>query len=173
MRIHTALTWSELYDVARASGAPISFHTCEEKGSRTHARAFELRLEGTGGRNNTGQYGAGDYDGATWDEWGAFFGALYAADAGARCGGTAKRPTYANAAHYHFVTGDRFRGRMITTPAGVTRRTYLPEDTHPRHGWIYLGTWGDHGAAGYKCRKCSATRPGWKAEEDYRRDNNI
>lgn len=164
MRIHTSLDYLQVRDLTRASGAPIGFEHIEEHGSRTHARAFEVRLTGTGGRSNTGRYGAGDYDGATWDEWGAFFGALYDADPKARCGGTAKRPTYADAEHYHFETGDRFRPRVEGT-----RATYLPADTHPRHGWVYqdgamLGT------GSYKCRRCSAKRPGWRTSENYRRE---
>lgn len=175
MRIHTTLDYLQMLELTRASGAPIGFERIEEHGSQTHARAFEVRLTGTGGRSNTGLYGSGDYSGATWDEWGAFFGALFEADPTARCGGTAKRPTYANADHYHFETGDRFRRRVEVVSrhdSGAierTRVTHLPADTHPRHGWVYqdgamLGT------GSYKCRRCSATRPGWKTSENYQRE---
>ena len=157
MRIHTKLDVLEIQAAARNAGAPISFHTLSEHGSRTHAHSFEVRLEGSGGRNNTGLYGAGDYEGATWDEWGAFFGALYDLDPTARCGGSAKRPTYANREHYHYVTGYRF-GRNADG-------RYLPTDTHPRHRWIYQGALG---SSGLECSKCGATTPGNVAAESYR-----
>lgn len=170
MRIHTSLTWREMHDALTAAGAPISFHVLTEHASRTHTHAWEVRLEGSGGRNNTGLYGTGDYEGATWDEWGAFFGALYDLDPDARCGGTSKRPVYARADHYHYVTGHRFHKRVHVAErhesgsVKLTRTTYLPPDTHPRHGWIY-----DSGRP--HCRKCSADRPGWAAEEQWRAAN--
>jgi hypothetical protein len=180
MRIHTNLTDDQMYAVLNQSGAPIGFHNLSEHGSRSRDRAFEVALDGSGGLNNTGLYGAGDRNGATWDEWGAFFGALYAADPEAICG-TAKRPTYANAEHYHHVTGYRFRGRDVTPgacncgakyggkPANgdehfapcATRKTrsYLPTDTHPRHRWVPID--GDY-RNGWECAHkagCSATLP--------------
>jgi hypothetical protein len=144
MRIHTELTEAQMSEARRNSGAPIYFHTLEEHGSRTHPRAFEVRLEGTGGRNNTGLYGAGDYDGATWDEWGAFLGAVYALDPAARCGGTERQPIYAHAQDYHWQTGDRFRDG-------------LPADTHPRHRWVLEGTAATGRYHVRKCGKCGAT----------------
>ena len=162
MRIHTSLTWQQMHDALTAAGAPISFETLTDHGSRTHPRSFEVRLEGSGGRNNTGHFGAGDYNGATWDEWGAFFGALYDLDPDARCGGTSKRPVYARADHYHFVTGHRFH--RVEHVKGSP--TYLPADTHPRHNW-------GHDSGRLYCRKegCSADRPGWANEEDWRAAN--
>lgn len=178
MRIHTKLDWSEMHDVARASGAPISFQTLEAFGSRTHARAFEVRLEGTGGRSNTGYYGAGDYDGATWDEWGAFFGALYDADPDARCGGSAKNPAYANADDYHFQTADRFHGRLVSESAEPSsrdylRKTYLPADTHPRHRWTFDEARGND--TEHYCAKdgCSARRPSFGSVIAHRRELGI
>jgi len=180
MRIHTSLTHDEMSAMPRLSGAPISFHALTECGSRTHARAFEVRLTGTGGRSNTGLYGSGDFDGATWDEWGAFFGALFDADPAARCGGSSRRPVYGDADHFHFLTGDRFHKRVITErhPSGsiaTTRTSYLPADTHPRHRWVYQGSWGDHGSKGHVCGKdgCTATQPGHVADQEYRYDNAI
>ena len=160
MRIHTTLTVDDLYRARRASGAPIHFEKLTEHRSTSHARAFEVRLSGTGGRNNTGLYGAGDYDGATWDEWGAFFGALYELDQTARCGGTAARPGYANGRDFHRQTGHRFTRRALDErkpcdcgvkyggkPADGAEHfpgcsapvigTHLPADTHPRHRWVY------------------------------------
>jgi len=162
MRIHTNLTSEAMHVALRQSGAPISFHTLTEHGSRTHARAFDVRLEGTGGASNTGLYGAGDYSGATWDEWGAFFGALFELSPSTRAGGSAARPVYANADDYHFQTGDRFHF--------VAGRGHLPADTHPRHRWVYLGTPGDRGVGDSECSKCSAHVPS-RATADARRAN--
>ena len=160
MRIHTNLTREAMHTVLRQSGAPISFHVLEEHGSRTHARSFDVRLEGTGGASNTGLYGAGDYSGATWDEWGAFFGALFEMSPGARAGGSVARPIYANAEDYHFQTGDRFH-----FTAG---RGHLPADTHPRHRWVYQGSWGDAAVADSECSKCSAMTPSRYRVEEHR-----
>lgn len=161
MKIHTKLTYGEMQSLPRLSGAPISFHQIEQVGSRTHANGFHVRLEGTGGRNNTGLYGAGDFDGATWDEWGAFFGALFDLDPEARAGGSVANPVYRDAGHYHYLTGERF----VKNDAGH----YLPADAHPRHNWEYLGTWGDRDPSGYACKKddCSAERPPYIAGKDW------
>lgn len=158
MRIHTSLTYRQMWEVAKASGAPIDLEVLQEYGSRTHERAFEVGLSGSGGRPNSGKYGAGgDYQAATWDEWGAFLGALYDADINARCGGSVRRPVYRDAEHFHFKTGSRFRLRFDV--AGGTN--YLPIDTHPRHQWLY------DSPVGFKCRKCSAFRPSWEQAESY------
>lgn len=173
MRIHTNLDRDQIATLPRKSGAPIRFQTLTEHGSRTHARSFEVRLEGTGGLSNTGRYGAGDYSGATWDEWGAFFGALFAADPGARCGGTSKNPVYGNAQHFHWLTDGRFQARpradvrsrfqsieqpvpgyLSSDPA--RSRTHMPADTHPRHGWIYDGESATGAYRVHHCRRCSA-----------------
>lgn len=121
MRIHTDATYSQICGTVR--GTPAIFHTLDVHGSRTHARAYEIRLTGSGGLTNSGRHGAGSFHGATWDEWGTVFAGIFAVDPDARMGGTAAHPVYANAADFHWQTGDRFR------PNG------LPEDTHPRHRW--------------------------------------
>lgn len=142
MKIHTSLTRDEMYALTR--GLPVSYHDITEHKSRTAGRAFNVRLTGTGGRNNTGLYGAGDYDGATWDEWGAYFGRLYLADSDAVCGGTAARPVYANAGHFHWQTGGRFSSGE------------LPEDTHPRHRWNISGDSLTGSYTVHQCGKCTA-----------------
>ena len=158
MRIHTSLT--NLTPVRVASGAPIHFEHHEQKGSRLRDRAFEVRLGGSGGLNNTGLYGAGDYNGATWDEWGAFLGALFAADPDAVCGSNSYR-VYDGAADFHAKTGDRFRGRVVTVEdyKGMPlppRRVYLPADTHPRHIWK-REDWNGPARCAFKAG-CSAVR---------------
>src|SRR5690606_21142873 len=98
--------------------------TATGHGSRSHARAFEVRLEGNGGHRNSGAYGAQtDEQAATWDEWGIFLARLYAIDPEMVCG-TIKRPIYRNAEHYHWTTGKRF--------------TWLTHGgQHARHRWVF------------------------------------
>lgn len=153
MKIHTSLDYSQMYGLLRDSGAPISFHKLEQNGSRTHAHGYEVTLEGSGGRNNTGLYGSGEYNGATWDEWGAFFGALYYHDSEARCGGTVTNPIYANFSHFHYLTADRFQKH-----AGM----HVPTDTHPRHQWKWDAYYIER-----HCTKCSAAWPRYISGRDW------
>lgn len=149
MRIHTSLTEKEMKDVIKAAGAPICFATLEQHGSRTHARAFEVALRckfPSRSQKNGGQV-------ATWDEWGAFFAALYADDINARCGGSVAYPVYRDAEHFHYSTGSRFVPRLTGS--------YLPADTHPLHKWEYKNR------KGFGCSKCSAIRPTTKQAEAY------
>lgn len=159
MKIHTSLNYHEMYALVRDSDAPINYHKLDTLGSRTHANGFDVRLTGTGGRNNTGMYGAGDYNGATWDEWGAFFGALFRKDPDARCGGTLVNPVYRNASHFHYLTANRFQ---------LSRGMHLPADTHPRHRWEY-DTPILTGPQALHCAKadCSAKRPPFIAGKDW------
>lgn len=147
MRIHTNLTRQNIRDALVTSGAPIHFEKLEEHGSRSRERAFDVRLGGTGGRNNTGLYGAGDYDGATWDQWGAFLGAVFTLDP------NAYMPTaYRTADHFYAVTGDRFKARTVDG-----RTTHYPADTHKRHSWKPIdGNWRNGMACAFK-GGCTAT----------------
>ena len=164
MRIHTNLIKNDIESLTHKSGAPIYFNHLETHASRTHARSFEVRLGGSSNsRTNAGNRGAGDETAATWDEWGAFFGALFDADPTARCGGTAKRPLYADADHFHYETSDRFMGKGDWTWPHVT---HMPADTHKRHTWERGGDW-------LSCKKCSAERPGWAASATYRAAHQI
>ena len=110
--------------------------TATEHGSRSHARAFDVRLEGNGTRAG---YATKNHVGATWDEWGAFIAALYVIDPKALWG-TPKSPVYLDSRDFHSATGWRFE----PTP-GI-----LPEDTHKRHRWLYLSP------RVFQCAKCSA-----------------
>lgn len=157
MRVHTNLKFREIFEVLRRSGAPVDAEVLTEHKSRTHDRAFEVRLSGHGGMTNSGNHGAGSFQGATWDEWGAFFGALYDMDPEARCGGTAERPIYRDRLHFHFLTGDRFQKWF---PHDQHMGTYLPADTHPRHHWAYE-------SEGFYCTKCTAHRPSWQQVDAY------
>lgn len=117
----------------------VAVHTISAHRSRSRNARIDVRLTGTGGRNNTGLYGAGDYNGATWDEWGAFLGAVFAADPHATVPGV-----YQSAEHFHWVTGGRFAA------AG------MPANTHKRHGWRHEGTNATGAYTVRRCRTCDA-----------------
>lgn len=157
MRIHTSLTYQQMRTVAQASGAPIYTETLELHGSRTHERAFEVILSGS----STNRSQSGDFFAATWDEWGAFLGALYDMDPKARCGNSARFPTYRDADHFHFATGDRFHNIANKWDLDANVPRYLPADTHPQHHWEFSGE------AGFWCTKCKAKRPTHQAADAY------
>lgn len=139
MRIHSdILTTLDIYDAV--NGLPGVYVDVTEHGSRTHAAAFEVSLEGNGYAKNTGKYGADSYvNGATWDEWGVFLARLFELDPNARCG-SAKYPTYRDGHDFHAQTGDRFA------------ELELPADTHRQHNFQSF-------APGQtKCTKCSAVK---------------
>ena len=82
---------------------------------RTQTGAIELALaadqrKGRRPRN----FGNGEY-GATWDEWGAIFAALFDADPDATC------YAYDGREDFHYKTGDRFLHG-------------LPDEPHDQHG---------------------------------------
>lgn len=131
MRIHSnTLTALDIY---RATDAlPGVFAQVEWKGSRSHANAFEVRLEGTSTRLTMDRKGQA----ATWDEWGVFIAAVFEVDPEALWG-SAKTPNYRNADHFHAVTRYRFDSDA------------LPSDTHQQHRWDYVG-------GVNQCNRCSA-----------------
>lgn len=127
MKIHTnKLTARHVH--AATGDLPGVYAEVTTHGSRDHARALNVKLEGNGRRGNSGSYGAMD-DGtlsASWDEWGVIIARLFALDPDARFGDKA-HPTYLNRAHYHWSTGNRFlSGEM-------------PTDTHKAHRFEYQG----------------------------------
>lgn len=146
MRIHTdTLTHDDLTDAARAAG--VSLNKSTQHGSRRRARAFEVLLEGSGTRGNSGWYGAADRQAATWDEWGVFLAVLFDRDTLATIPGV-----YENAEHFHWVTGNRFDA--LTMPA----------DTHKRHSFRYDGTSATGSYSVSNCTRCTAiTRRGRNA----------
>lgn len=121
MRIHTYLCQGVIE--AAALDAGVSFERLTLHGSKSRAHAFDVLLSGngvTGGQwGNSGTNGAGPYKAATWDEWGIFIAAVFAADP------TASMTYYDDAADFHYQTDDRFRD---LTPAGQ----------HIRHRWSWL-----------------------------------
>ena len=137
MRLHTnKLTITDIYRAADTAGVELLRDS--EHGSRSHERAFDVILSGsgrTGGQwGNSGNAGAAPHKAATWDEWGVFLGELFGKDHTIKCW------AYANAADFHAQTGNRFR-------------VFLPVAQRcAQHRWEYV-------SAGYsKCRKgCGAT----------------
>jgi hypothetical protein len=146
MRLHSnILTAADVYAATISRGMRGVYAEVATVGSRSHARALDVHLSGTSSRRtNPGasypsREGAGIDYAATWDEWGMVMATLYAIDPAA-VWGSVKRPTYANADHFHYVTGGRFH--TLTAP-----------DQHGRggHKWDWQGD-------GMAC-KCGATRP--------------
>jgi len=143
MRLHTdVLTRFDL--IAMAADGPIAFEQLTEHGSRSHARAFEVKLTGSGTHTNSGSYGARtDVQAATWDEWGIFLGRLYDLDP-QMLAGTPKRPIYAGLNDFHYQTGERF-----DPVRGIT----WEQQHKSRHAW--RTDW-DSGGWSREC-KCGAT----------------
>ena len=150
MRLHTNLNRQAIHMATRHLNT-VAFTKLDEAGSKQRARSFDVTLTGSSNsRQNFGEDNA-----ATWDEWGALIGAIYVFDPTAVWGGTSKRPVYMDAAHFHWLTNDRFRDGDI------------PQDTHPRHGWI------QNDRMWWECKKCSAKRPGWSLVEEVYKDPSI
>jgi hypothetical protein len=136
--------------------------------SRTHARAFEVQMEGNGSVASQYRTNTDGTKAATWDEWGVLIGRLYVLDPDAIWGGKAN-PIYQSAEHFHWETGNRFRPTRATLRSDQDGNTYttqdvvLPADTHKRHKWEYSGdcvTGSYHIATckGSKGKPCSAIR---------------
>ena len=135
MRVHSnTLEYADIYRATK--DLPGVYVTASQHGSRSHARAFEVSLEGNGFHKNSGTGGASYEFGATWDEWGAFIAAIYEVDPGALFG-SVKYPVYPNAYEFHGMYQDRFANG-------------LPADTHKRHTWEITNR------LDRKCKKCSA-----------------
>lgn len=114
MRIHVH-TLPDFADAARyvreRTGAPVYFEARTEHRSRTHPRAYEIKLSSDGSlsrrRRNPGasrDRSALDTYAATWDQWGWFLARMFATDPGARVANV-----YADAADFH----KRTRGAYV------------------------------------------------------------
>lgn len=109
MRIHTnELTEGDFYGAVSDANAnladntgirPIALESISEHGSRSHARAFEVKLSGDSARN--GQYST--TKAATWDQWGEFLAALFRADESVTV-----PPVYESREHFHWSTAGRY-----------------------------------------------------------------
>lgn len=123
MRLHTdVLTEQDIRDAAK--GGTIAFDRLTEHGSRSHKRAFEVKLTGSGTHTNSGRYGANTWEqAATWDEWGIFLGNLYEKDPDMLVG-SAGNPIYSDSGDFDWKTENRFGENSITW-----------DQQHKRHRW--------------------------------------
>jgi hypothetical protein len=170
MRIHSnVLDWIQV-DNAASGIAPNVNVSASKRGSRSHAAAFEVSMEGNGYRGNSGSYGAKDASrplAATWDEWGVFLGRLYVIDPEMLVGNKAN-PIYASAEHFHWSTGNRFSVQdgypaiRFTNDGHQLSGINLPADTHKRHSWVtetvVTGSYHVQACKGSKGKPCSAIR---------------
>ena len=143
MRIHSnTLTSQDVYNAARVARATVE--TLSEHGSRSRARAFEVKLSGESRRRpNGGNYGADrDVFAATWDQWGVFLQILFDADPDL----TIPR-AYADRDEYVYRTDARF------TKIGGGWADYWPADAHGDHTFRYAGI-----PYTQACTKCSAVQ---------------
>lgn len=168
MRIHTdVLTSSDIYVAARH--ARVDVVTLTEHGSRSRARAFNVKLEGESRRRpNGGSSGAAYASGyaATWDQWGVFLGILFDIDPAMvtpyyvdrdnfqiRTGGRFTAPTlhYGASNNYHVVNGRAYHDEsVIVHRLGAA---YWPDDAHGDHTFRFSGT-----PSRWECTKCSAVQ---------------
>jgi hypothetical protein len=108
MRIHTD-TLSAMHVINathhadRVSGARVRPERLEQRGSRSHTRAFDVILSSDGTLTRRRTQTNRDAFSATWDQWGYFLGYVFAADPGATVPGV-----YSDAADFHEKTGGKF-----------------------------------------------------------------
>ena len=136
MKIHSdVFALSDIHDATRAAGMRGVHAQVIQRGSRTRARSFDVKLSGTSTRlQNPGTGPRDDIEhAATWDEWGMFINALFVLDAHAVIG------QYPNQAIFDEVTGGRFES--LTAPF-----------QHPNHRFEY-----NIGIGCQECRFCEAT----------------
>jgi hypothetical protein len=81
MRLHSDIITAR--DIHAATPADVAADVSQH-GSRSRARAFEVSLEGLGGRHtrkkNSGNRGAGYEYAASWDDWGVWLARLFEID---------------------------------------------------------------------------------------------
>lgn len=146
MRLHTnVITYRDIYEAARI-GTDV-WAEITEHGSRTHKRAFEVKLHGNGVTG--GGYRDRDDTAATWDEWGIVINNLYKIDPYA-VWGSVKRPVYSDADDFHWQTGDRFKTLKWEDQHKTRHAWRTPEDAW----WGAVDWWG---AVEQSC-KCGAVR---------------
>ena len=97
MRIHTNLCQGMIDIAAKAAG--VEFERCTLHGSRSRDHAFDVILSGNSGRR--ANFG-GDWEAASWDQWGIFLGFIFDNDPTAHCW------AYTDADDFHWQTGERF-----------------------------------------------------------------
>jgi hypothetical protein len=141
VKLHTSLTETEIracLDRAKADGevpADIEFDVLGTIGSRSHQGGFGVHLATA--RNDTRADGRkrrpaayGKYA-ATYDEWGWFLAAFFAADPGGRAGPYKSRAGFHASTGYAYASGlDDMPGD--TAPAGQEQEPYRDTpDTEP------------------------------------------
>jgi hypothetical protein len=110
MRIHTdKLTSTDLQQVLTETD--VSLYVLGESGSRSHRRAFDIALRGSGKRHtkrpNTGVFGANSNEyAATYDDWGHFLAGLFTLDASAKAG------PYKGVEDFHSTTKGKFSRKV-------------------------------------------------------------
>ena len=138
MRIHSdILTLDDLCDAVKKLDG-VYLHEYSEHNSRTANMAFEVKLAGNSSHRMQSDR---DTHSATWDEWGAFIGAIFARDNDAVFGPSRKNAIYNGVAEFDYTTAHRFEDGSGE----------LPADTHKQHRWNYNGY-------NLECAKCSAKR---------------
>lgn len=147
MRIHTNHPTPDSLFTGARQAASARHEKYSKHGSRTHATAREVLLEGESSYTlNTGRYGAGGrVQAATWDQWGIYLAFLFAADP------TIKTSHYKNATHFHAVTGHRFDRSLVLpeTVLGVDSPNY--QRTHHRWDYCHAGSKPLTGDVHYHC----------------------
>lgn len=116
MKLHTILDRTDLDYAARQAG--VRFERLDESGSRTHPRKFDLLLSGNSGR---GANFGGNFEAASWDQWGIFLNEIFKADPDARAAGY-----YEAREQFRWFTGKRFD-------------TLTPDQQHRNHRWTSTG----------------------------------
>lgn len=148
MRIHTdVLTRDDIIDAAKY--ARVDLATFTDHGSKSRARAFNVKLEGESRRRpNGGASGAGSGYAATWDQWGVFLAVLFDKDP------RMVTPYYSNKRDFNYQTLDRFQPRGTWTDDGERDGvTFWPRDAHGDHKFEFSGIPYRH-----DCTKCSASK---------------
>lgn len=139
MRIHTSAQVTGMVILNAAREAGVTLENWDEKGSKSHDHAWEIKLTGNSRRRpNGGNSGAGDAYAATWDQWGVFLAHIFEADSNAKC------YAYADGYAFHDFTGDRFEDGW-------------PEDAHGDHTFRYVGQLVT-GVSLHRCTKCTAVQ---------------
>lgn len=135
MRLHTDRTIDYRKITEAVSVAQANLDDVTEHGSRSHARAWEVRLIGgfevhSARRPNSGHRGADGSDvyAATWDQWGVFLRHLYEIDPTMVCG-SGKRPVYASLLDFSLKTDYRFN-------VNANGAAMWPHDEHGDHRWM-------------------------------------
>lgn len=148
MRIHS--NFIETDDIRKAARlAGVSFTRFGLHGSRKREAAFDVILSGSSPRRQN----QGEDMAATWDEWGHFLGTLFALDP------HMVTPYYADAEHFHWMTGGRFQDFDLSTQHAAGHRWERNGDsvTGSYHvseckcgavqRWLSRGTWAEFAAA--------------------------